>query len=233
MKLSIFLAATLVGFASMASAAPLCTDVGNTMADYLRLGSTGCQIGDKVFYNFVYSSSGGGTATAVPASAVLVSPVGADTYNPGITFSSESWFVPGSSPTRTSVLDSSFGFTVTVLPGGNPIDDASLTLGSFNRVGSGAANIGETVLAADGFTELGFMGVSTSGQLLAEVNFVDATTFQVRKNFGLAVPTGSTGSIQVSSFTENFSEVPEPVGAILIGSGLLALGAWRRRPTRG
>src|ERR1035441_676394 len=126
MKLSVFLAATLVAFASMASAAPLlCTAVGGTMADYVALGSTGCVIGDKLFSNFLYSSSGAGTATAMPASAVLLVPVGVTTSNPGIVFSSE-WDVPGSS-TRTSILDSSFGFTVTVLPGGDLIDDASLT----------------------------------------------------------------------------------------------------------
>ena len=233
MKLSVLLVATLVALASMASAAPLCTAVGSTMADYVALGSTGCQIGDKVFYNFFYSSSGGGLGVAVPASAVTLSPVGADTYNPGIAFSSDNWFVPGGSTTRTSVIDSSISFTVTVLPGGHPIDDASLTLGSFDQVGAGTASIGETVLAADGFTQLGFMGVGTNGQLAAEVNFAPTSTIQISKNFALFVPQNGTGSIRVSSFTENFSEIPEPVGAILIGSGLLALGAWRRHGNRG
>ena len=233
MKLSVFLAATLVAFASMASAAPLlCTAVGGTMADYVALGSTGCVIGDKLFSNFLYSSSGAGTGVAVPASAVLLAPVGVTTSNPGIVFSSE-WDVPGSSPTRTSILDSSFGFTVTVLPGGDLIDDASLTLDAFSRTGTGIATIGESVFAADGFTQLGFMGVSANGQLLADVTFAPTRTIQVKKDFALVVPRGTTGSIAVSAFTENFSEIPEPVGAILIGSGLLALGAWRRRGSRG
>ena|ERR1039457_1797742 len=235
MKLSVLLAATLFAFASMASAAPLCTAVGITMADYVALGSTGCQIGDKVFYNFFYSSSGSGLGAGVPAGAVVLSPVGADTYNPGIVFSSDNWFVPGPSSTGNSIIDASLGFTVTVLPGGNPIDDASLTLGSFVQAGAGIATIGETVFAGDGFTQLGgrALGVSAGGQLVDEVHFANTSTIQVKKDFELVVPAGSTGSVRVSSFTENFSEIPEPVGAILIGSGLLALGAWRRRGSRG
>jgi hypothetical protein len=248
MKLSVFLAGTVVAFASMATAAPLCTDIGapdgavTTMADYVALGSTGCQIGDKVFYNFFYSSSFGGTAAAVPASAVFLAPVGADTFNPGIAFSGE-WNVPGASSAGNSFIDTSLGFTVTVLPGGRSIDDASLTLDAFAQTGTGLATIGETVFAADGFTQLGgrAMTVSTNGQRLDDVFFASTGTIQVKKNFFVGVPqcapTGegcsASGSIAVSSFTENFSEIPEPVGAILIGSGLLALGAWRRRGSRG
>ena len=237
MKLSVFSAATLVAFASLASAAPIYPTciAGGTMASYEALGAGGCVIGDKLFNNFSYSSTGQGTATAVDPSTIFLSPVDAGTFSPGpgIVFSSSNWVVPGST-TVTSILDMSFRFTVTVLPGGPLINDASLTLGSFNMTPFGTANIGETVCNADCSAQLGSrLDVSAGGQLFDETTFAGTNTVVVQKNFSLAVPRNSTGSISVSSFTENFSEIPEPVGAILIGSGLLALGAWRRRGSRG
>src|ERR1035438_2957783 len=235
MKLSVFLAATLVAFASIASAAPLCTSLNVvTLADYVALGSTGCQIGDKVFFNFFDSPTSGGSATApVPASAVSVTPVGVGTYNPGLTFSSSDWSVTGGSTTANSFLDMSFGFTVSVLPGGNSIDDASVTMGTPVTTGTGVVTLGETILAANGFTVLGTLNVASSGSPVAETFFAPTSTIQVKKDFFLGVPQNGTGTASISTFTENFSEIPEPVGAILIGSGLLALGAWRRRGSRG
>ena len=237
MRLSVLLAVTLVAFASMASAEPIFPTciAGGTMASYEALGVGGCVIGDKLFNNFSYSSTGSGTATAVPDSLVFLTPVDAGTYSPGpgIVFSSNNWVVPGST-TVTSILDMSFRFTVTVLPGGHLIDDASLTLGNFNMTGNGTGNIGESLCNADCSAQLGRrLDVSAGGQLFDETSFAGTNTVVVQKNFSLAVPRNSTGSISVSSFTENFSEIPEPVGAILIGSGLLALGAWRRRGSRG
>ena len=235
MKLSVFLAATLVAFASIASAAPLCTSLNVvTLADYVALGSTGCQIGDKVFFNFFDSPTSGGSATApVPASAVSVTPVGVGTYNPGLTFSSSDWSVTGGSTTANSFLDMSFGFTVSVLPGGNSIDDASVTMGTPVTTGTGVVTLGETILAANGFTVLGTLNVASNGARAGETFFAPTGTIQVKKDFFLGVPQNGTGTASISTFTENFSEIPEPVGAILIGSGLLALGAWRRRGNRG
>src|ERR1035438_10102333 len=129
--------ATLVAFASMAAAAPLCTalvgtGVGGavTMADYVALGSGGCVIGDKLFSSFYYQPSHGGTGPAVAASAVFLTPVDAGTYSPGpgITFSSGSWFVPGGSTIEPSFFDASITFSVNVLRGGALIEDATLTI---------------------------------------------------------------------------------------------------------
>jgi hypothetical protein len=243
MKLSVFLMATLVAFASMAAAAPLCTalvgtGVGGavTMADYVALGSGGCVIGDKLFSSFYYQPSHGGTGPAVAASAVFLTPVDAGTYSPGpgITFSSGSWFVPGGSTIEPSFFDASITFSVNVLRGGALIEDATLTMGSESRVtGAGQATIGEDVFAANGYTELGVMDVDVNGPLVDHIVFARTSGIQVAKNFFIGVDKNATGSARIYSFTENFSEVPEPLGAILIGSGLLALGAWRRRGSRG
>jgi hypothetical protein len=168
MKLSVFLAATLVAFASIASAAPLCTSLNVvTLADYVALGSTGCQIGDKVFFNFFDSPTSGGSATApVPASAVSVTPVGAGTYNPGLTFSSSDWSVTGGSTTANSFLDMSFGFTVSVLPGGNSIDDASVTMGTPVPVDPWGNHFGGERFHGVGYPERGFEWVACGRDFL-------------------------------------------------------------------
>ena len=237
MKLSMFLAATLLVFASMAVAAPLCTGLAGTgaggavtMADYLALGSGGCQMGDKIFSDFFYQPSSGGDGPAVAASAIFVAPVNPGSYNPGIVFSSSNWFVSG----VNSYYDASIAFNVTVLRGGAPINDATLTMGADASVsGAGSASIGESIVAGGGFPELGALDVDATGPLVDHVSFAPTSTVEVSKNFFIGTSLTGDGSARIFSFTENFSEVPEPVGAILIGSGLLVLGAWRRRGSRG
>ena len=44
--------------------------VNGTVADYVALGAGGCTIGDKLFNDFVFTASQGGTATA-PGPLVL------------------------------------------------------------------------------------------------------------------------------------------------------------------
>src|SRR4051794_34348560 len=113
MKLSVLVVMVAAVFGSTASAAPVCV-AGGTMASYMALGVGGCEIGNLLFSNFFYGSTGRGTGVAVPASAVLLTPVGAGTFNPGpgIVFSSAGWIVPGGSPTVNSFVDSSIGFDV-------------------------------------------------------------------------------------------------------------------------
>src|ERR1035438_3759675 len=243
MKLSVFLMATLVAFASMASAAPIFPTciAGGTMASYVALGQSpdpvaagiACAIRDKLFSSFAYTPSNGGNGPAVPASAVFLTPVDVGSHDPGITFSSNSWSVSGGA-SEPSFYDGSITFWVNVLPGGALIEDATLTMGSDSRVtGGGQATIGEFIIASDGSTELGGMQVDARGTHVDHTVFAPTNAIQVAKNFFIGVDQDVTGTARVYSFTQNFSEVPEPLGAILIGSGLLALGAWRRRGSRG
>ena len=221
MKISVLLATTVVAFASMASAAPLCTDVGPTMDYYLAL-TGGCQIGDKLFSDFSYQGTAENPSAAVPPTAVFVTPDNTDPYNPGIIFSSASWL------TSSTGVDSSIGFTVTVLPGGNFIEDAGMTLLSSGATGLGSGSITETILnlGAQLTVDTGTGGVG--GQRAAHVSFAPSQSVSVLKDVLVTVQRGQ-GSAQISSFEENFSEIPEPVGSALIGSGLLALGFWRHR----
>jgi len=228
MKLSPLWAITLGAFVGSASAAPPCI-AGATMASYVALGVGGCQIGDKLFSNFIYGSTGQGTGVATPATTVFLTPVGAGTFNPGpgIIFSSAGWVVPSGLPAIDSSVDSSIAFDVTVI-GGLPImEDGTLTLSSFAVTGTGLAHITETINPAG----IQLQVDSRNGPLVSHGFFPNTNHVSVVKDLLVAVQANTTGSAQVFSFEEDFSQVPEPVGTILVGSGLLALGFLRRRAT--
>ncbi len=147
MKLSVLLAISLAVFVSAASAAPLCV-AGGTMASYEALGAGGCVIGDKLFSNFVYGSTGHGTGVAVADTAVFLTPVNIGGLNPGpgIIFSSAGWVVPSASPTTNSIVDSSIAFTVTIVDSPLLITGGTLTLSSYSTSGTGIfADITETI----------------------------------------------------------------------------------------
>ena len=235
MKLTVILGTLGMALVSTANAAPLC--VSGTIADYKALGADGCIIADKLFSNFIYASTSGGTGVAVADTAVFVTPVvpsGTGIYSPGpgLIFASDNWFVPSASTTTASYVDSSFSFTVTALNGsGALLEDGTLTLGQFSVAGTGLVDITETINPASLQLQ-----VDSAGPLVDHKSFAPTSTVNVLKDLLVAVPrnrTGSaTGSAQVFSFEEDFSQVsavPEPIGAALIGSGLLALGVLRRR----
>jgi hypothetical protein len=226
MRLLVIWAMTSAAFVGSASAAPLCIS-GGTMASYAALGVGGCQIGDKLFSNFIYGSTGHGTGVAVAASAVFLTPVGAGTFNPGpgIIFSSAGWIVPSGSPTTNSFVDSSIGFDVTVIGGFPIMEDGTLTLSSFAVSGSGLADITETINPAG----IQLQVDSQNGPLVSHGFFPNTNHVSVLKDLLVTVQANTTGSTQIFSFEEDFSQVPEPVGSALLGSGLLALGVWRRR----
>jgi hypothetical protein len=228
MKLSILLVLVLGAFVSVAPAAPLCV-AGGTMASYEALGAGGCVIGDKLFSNFGYGSTVQGAGIPVLDSQVFLTPVIADVYNPGpgIVFSSANWVVSASGV--DSLVDSSIFFSVSVLSGEPNMEDGTLTLSSFTVTGTGVADISETIGPSS--TQL---QVDSGGPFASHAYFPSTNTVTVAKDLFLFVAAGEPGSgfIQVNSFEEDFSETPEPVSVLLIGSGLLGLGLWRRRSIR-
>ena len=222
MKLSILLAITLAIFVSAASAAPLCVS-GGTMASYEALGSGGCVIGNTLFSNFIYLNTFSGTGVAVPDTTVFLTPVG-DTLNPGIVFSSNGWTIPSGSPTDDSLVDSTIKFTVSVMDGTSLLEDGTLTLTSYAVSGTGFADITETIKPSSVQLQ-----VDSGGPFVSHQYFPPTNSVSVLKDLVVAVPQGSIGTASIGSFEEDFSEAPEPVSAVLIGSGLLGLGLWRRR----
>jgi hypothetical protein len=225
MKLSVLLATMLFGAVGIASAAPVC--ISGTMASYEGLVG-GCTIGNLLFSNFFYTGGASGIA-AVLNTAVTLTPVNSGTYSPGpgIVFSSSGWSIPSSSPATDVLIDSSILFDVSSLNGTPILVDGTLTLLSAASTGNGVAEIGETIEPGDVQLQ-----VNANGPLVSHTFYPAQTTVSVDKDVLVLVPQGGPGSASIGSFAENFSELPEPVGSVLIGSGLLALGIWRRRVSR-
>jgi hypothetical protein len=228
-KRVLILLSALSAVATIGSANPLCTT--NTIdyyaQNYTNLGN-GCMVGDKLFFNFSYSPTSSG---ATPPDGTQVSVVGdsSDPNEPGLIFSSSFWSVSATNPTRNVYIDSSFSFTVTTSNLAPLIQDGTLSFANtFSTTGQGDAFIGETlVLAGGGSATLGVD--STGGPFTSVTSFAPVPFVTVTKDLQVTVRKGQTGSATITSFREGFSEIPEPVSSVLIGSGLLGFAFWRRR----
>jgi hypothetical protein len=221
MKTSVFLAIVLFVAVGIASAAPLCVNDG-TMVSYIALGNGGCSIGDLLFYGFRYTDSG-----SAPASAVFLTPISSSltSSGPGLSFASSDWTATGTLLSGDIVHDSAMFFNVKTLDGRPLINGATLALVSSEFTGDSGGSVAEGITPGANQLE-----VDTGGPYLSGVVFAPTSGIQVRKDLFVV---GSLGTASIGVFDEGFAVVPEPVGSVLIGSGLLALGIWRRRVSRG
>ncbi len=225
-KLSLLLAFGLG--AAHAWATPACTN-GETLSALMDQGS--CQIGDKVFSNFNYTSSAQGGALAITAAGITVDALGANgTGNIGLQFNAD-W-----AANAGQVTDSDIGFTVSVVNGGSMlIDDTGLAqISGVN--GDGSASVAELGCGPAPCTPNGGIRLLTFDNNGPTVETVDNTYFtpvgslSVMKDIG--VSGGTSGYAQLSLVQDTFAQTsaPEPMSMGLLGGGLALLGLarWRR-----
>jgi hypothetical protein len=238
MKRTLLSCAAVAILASVVYANPLCTS--NTIAYYMANyvdQTTACQVGDKLFFGFNYSGTAAGGAVAPTSSEVTVNGDPSNPQEPGLLFSSTGWTVSGTATLLNPLyIDSNITFTAAVASSLPLIIDASLDFsGQFSTTGQGVANIGETVLLGSGTGSIALAVDSNAGPFTDVKSFAPVSFVHVSKDLIVTVPrpfTGSnTGSATITSLREGFSEqtAPEPLSAVLFGSGLVALGLIRRR----
>jgi len=220
-----------------------------TIATYITdfpTQATGCQIDDKIFYGFVDSltASGGASTGGV---TITVFPI-ATAFNPGLDYA-----LSGFSAGANSSLDLRLGFNVATISGANVIEDASLGIAGAAFTGTGLVSIGENVCAGGVFANPGSGTGCPAGDQNLSLSVANpgppATFFDMKFTsstpacpLGLcnlvgvfkdvSVNGGSAGSASLSSFTQQFSEVPEPASVMLLGGVLLTLVVSIRRKAR-
>jgi len=216
----------LAAISSCAHAASLCATA--TMAVYTTPNFS-CFISDKLFSNFLYSSTADGNGIAVASTNVTVTPDFSDPNNPGFHFSSNGWLaVSHATDTFDTFVDSSISFSVATLSGQPLIDDNTLSLDSFFVSGAPFTMFGDIAETLDNGTSY---AVDTGGPFIDHKTFPLTSHLVVNKDLFVGAAGGFESVAQIFQFSENFSEIgaPEPVSFVLFGCGLLGVGILRRR----
>ncbi len=219
--------------ASLTWATPACID-GTTLASYVALGATGCQIGDKIFSDFSYTPTSINTAP-IPATGVAV-----DTVGPaGETISGPRFGLQFNAPWTAgtgAANDGAITFMVTVA-GGGPllIEDAALAQVSAIS-GTGAASVGESgcgpAPCTVGQWTLMTFNTTAGSRASDHTIFTPIGSIEVTKDINTAG--GSNGFASLSVVQDTFSQtpVPEPATIILLGLSLASIGVLRLRRRR-
>jgi hypothetical protein len=153
-------------------------------------------------------------------------------------FSSGGWTVSGTTNSSFSTfIDSNIRFTVSTIGLSPIIIDGSLNFaGQFAVTGAGQAQVAE-LLTPQGQAGINLGVDSNAGPFTSVVNFSPVNTVTVSKDLVVRIPrvtdnTGVPSSATISSFREGFSEIPEPVSFVFLGSGLIGLAFLRRRAAK-
>jgi hypothetical protein len=223
----------LLLLASCAVASPLCGSgvVGNTLAAY-ELSYNGienaCLIGDKLFYNFDLTVNGGTVApdpSGIMLSGDTINPI----TNPGLKISSGAFYLFAG-----QTLDVTITYSVATASGSPLLEDYGLVIAGGNGGLSRDTGVGSVTEFFDNVAPLTVsIGPGSASSVGAHVAFDPSYIVGTTVTTHIVGSVGTTGGrgdhLDISYVQENFSEIPEPYAAVLIGSGLVLLGLRRKR----
>lgn len=218
-------AITLSLFTAAATPVNPCPD-GSSLATYIADygGSTGCQIGDKIFSNFVYTGPSGSGLAPAPQYVTVNTINGTNNIFPGdigLSFNG-TW-----DATAGQTADSNIAFDVTVVGGGpQQIEDAGVVQ-SAGVTGNGKAQVTENGCSGAVFPCTATWGVVTlqQGQTNNFANdsiFAPTGTISVTKDINVI---GNNGTASITNVIDVFSQttVPEPrTVSLFLSVGLFA-----------
>jgi len=238
MKRMITIQILLVFLGSAAFASTLCVQnsLDSYIANYSGIGNA-CTIGDKLFYNFGYSSSLN-NATPPAASDVQIAPDPGDGITrPGILFSVGGFLAfPG------DILDATITYSVATVSGVALIQSYDLSIAGSHTaqpVGTGFGTVTESFSNNPAGTPLvTSVGPLASNVLSASQPFLPSVS-SVTVTTAIHLESPETlrpfDVVTISAIQEHFGElssVPEPYSAALIGTGLLLFGLRLRKQKR-
>jgi hypothetical protein len=224
-----------LALAGSAFGAPACTSISSYAG--LLAAEQGCEIGDKLFTDFLFGFGETGGASEVTAEDIGLHIVNQGDAAIGFDFINIPLFA-GVGQTATISL----GFNVTTLSGA-PIITSNFLGFAAGTTGTGLATVKETFCvggvrpcAAGGTSQSLQVAISPFATTVTDKKqFTGVTTIGVTKDIFVAGGTAGTGTISVVTNTVDQNgpggddTIPEPGTYALLGSGLVGLAFYGRR----
>jgi hypothetical protein len=215
----------LAGALALASVAPASPCTGGSLASYEALGAGGCTIGNTLFSAFA-TLSGLSGGTAIPASAVSITPSGS-------TFSPQLQFQVNQTANAPDLFEAIFNYQVS-----GPVIFSSIALSGSSETGYGAVTDIQNLCSDGHFGPDGVSACSGTANSLLTLDGVqnsDSTALTTVSFLSvtddLTIDSGGADSASAGTFTDQFAVAPEPAPALLLAASFVTFGLLRRRLT--
>lgn len=215
------------------AAAATIVEVGPPVALGTLADGPALQVGDKLFHDFSWDSSGDSGPEGLPGAGIVVTPVVVE-GDYGLRFNA------GWTAGPNQVVQTTIRFRVRALDELRFVHDALLAMTAFGTFGSGVAAVREdiypvTAQGAVGATPVASLHVRQDAAVSANMDAAVFPTWKevyVVKEITVQGGGAADGSATISEVVQVFSQIPEPGTLGLLGLGALGLIRRRRQALR-